>query len=81
MGKTVRKNKTKNILHNEERNHHNSLLREFKMTNIRNIKNYRNLIDERSYDSDRMKAEKKIQSGQRRSRLKEIYKKEISCYL
>ena len=77
MGKTRRKEITKNILRCGRRGHHNTLVKEFKTTQIEPIKNYRGLIDERDYQSYRMKRLRCELNGKRRARMKEIVRNEV----
>lgn len=76
MSKTYKKEFTKNLLHNGQRGHHNTLLREFHgrslMGGIWLVKDTHNLLDRRDYQSDRMKCIRKIAGKKRRSYLKKF---------
>ena len=74
MSRTYKKEFTKNLLHNDQRGHHNTLLREFHgrdlMGGIWLVKDTRNIFDERDYQSDRMKGIRKIAGKKRRLYMK-----------
>ena len=80
MSKTYKKEFTKNLLHNGQRGHHNTLLREFHgrslMGGIWLVKDTHNIFDERDYQSDRMKGIRKIAGKKRRLYMKK-YANEI----
>jgi len=80
MSKTYKKEFTKSLFHNGNRNHHNSLSREFHgrdlMGGIWLTKDARNLFDERDHQSDRMKGIRKIAGKKRRLYMKK-YANEI----
>lgn len=82
MSKTYKKEFTKNLFHNGNRNHHNSLSREFHgrdlMGGIWLTKDTRNMFDERDYQSDRMKRIRKIAGKKRRLYMKK-FANEIIC--
>lgn len=82
MSKTYKKKFTKNLFHNGNRNHHNSLSREFHgrdlMGGIWLTKDTRNMFDERDYQSDRMKRIRKIAGKKRRLYMKNFVN-EIIC--
>lgn len=85
MSKTYRKEYTKNLFHNGEHGHHNSLTREFKGINgCWLVKSIRGLIDRRDYKSDRNKSIRKIMTQKRRTVMKrdteKIIKNEINDY-
>lgn len=77
MSRTVKRTKTRNLFHNGERGHHNSLMREFHKTGSLMLKDFCGLIDKRYYDSDRNKGFRNAQNGIRRARLKRISEKTI----
>lgn len=76
MSKTYKKEFTKSLLHNGQRGHHNTLLREFHdrslMGGIWLVKDTHNLMNERDYKSDRMKGIRKIAGKKRRNYLKKF---------
>lgn len=76
MSKTYKKEFTKSLLHNGQRGHHNTLLREFHgrdlMGGIWLVKDTHNLFDERDYQSDRMKGIRKIAVKKRRLYMKKF---------
>ena len=71
MSKTYKHAYTKNLFHNGEHGHHNSLTREFKgIDGCWMIKGARNLIDRADYESSRMKGIRKIMTQKRRTVMK-----------
>lgn len=71
MSKTYQKAYTRNLFHNGEHGHHNSLTREFKgIDGCWTVKFVRGLIDRRDYESDRNKAIRKIMTQKRRTVMK-----------
>ena len=76
MSKTYKKKFTRSLLHNGHRNHHNTLLREFHgrslMGGIWLVKDTHNLMDERDYQSDRMKRIRKCANKKRRLYIKKF---------
>lgn len=82
MSKTYKKEFTKNLLHNGQRDHHNTLLREFHgrslMGGIWLVKDTHNIFDERDYQSDRMKGIRKIAGKKRRLYMKKYANEIIS---
>ena len=82
MSKTYKKEFTRCLLHNGHRNHHNTLLREFYgrslMGGIWLVKDTHNLMDERDYQSDRMKGIRKIAGKKRRLYMKKFANEIIS---
>ena len=71
MSRTYRKEYTRNLFHNGEHGHHNSLTREFKgIDGCWTVKSGRGLIDRRDYESDRCKAIRKIMTQKRRTIMK-----------
>ena len=82
MSKTYKKEFTKSLLHNGQRGHHNTLLREFHgrdlMGGIWLVKDTHNLFDERDYKSDRMKGIRKIAGKKRRLYMKKYANEIIS---
>lgn len=82
MSKTYKKEFTKNLLHNGQRGHHNTLLREFHgrslMGGIWLVKDTHNIFDERDYQSDRMKGIRKIAGKKRRLYIKKYANEIIS---
>lgn len=85
MSKTYNKEFTRKICRNGNRNHHNTLLREFHgrsfMRGIWLIKDTRNLFDERGYQSDRMKRMRKCANKKRRIYMKKYTNKMIDLEL
>lgn len=82
MSKTYKKEFTKNLLHNGQRGHHNTLLREFHgrslMGGIWLVKDTHNIFNERDYQSDRMKGIRKIAGKKRRLYMKKYANEIIS---
>lgn len=72
MGKTRKYKYTSCLLHNGERGHHNTLLREFKGTNCGLVKDVRGLLDRRDYKSDRNKGYRKVENHRRRAIMKRL---------
>ena len=71
MSRTYRKEYTRNLFHNGEHGHHNSLTREFKgIEGCWTIKSGRNLLDRADYESSRMKGIRKIMTQKRRTIMK-----------
>lgn len=79
MSRTYRKPYTKNLFHNGEHGHHNSLTKEFNgIDGCGPIKAWRNLIDRRDYKSDRNKGVRKIMTQKRRTVMKRNTEKLIN---
>ena len=76
MSKTYKKEFTRNLFRNGARGHHNTLLREFHgrslMGGIWLVKDTHNLMDERDYQSDRMKRIRKCANKKRRLYMKKF---------
>ena len=71
MSRTYRKEYTRNLFHNGEHGHHNSLTKEFKgIDGCWTVKSMRGLIDRRDYESDRNKGIRKIMTQKRRTIMK-----------
>ena len=69
MSRTYKKPHNSKLFRNGERGHHNSLLREFKEIGWC-VKDARNLIDERNYQSDRLRLARRVVTEKRRQALK-----------
>lgn len=71
MSRTYRKEYTRNLFHNGEHGHHNSLTKEFKgIDGCWTVKACRNLINRADYESSRMKGIRKIMTQKRRTIMK-----------
>ena len=82
MGKTYKQSYTKNLFHNGEHGHHNSLTREFKgIDGCWTVKDARNLIDRVDYESSRMKGIRHIMTQKRRTVIKRNDKRMIEEYM
>lgn len=77
MGKTIRHEYTRNLLHNGDRGLSHTLLKEYHETNAGLIKDWRNLLHRRDYKSDRNKGWRHISSQLCRTRLNRKVKQEI----
>ena len=74
MGKTIKHKLTRNLFHNGERNHHNTLMKEYYQMGTGIVNDWRGLIDRRDYESDRCKRDRSILTKRCRTRLKRTWK-------
>ena len=75
MGKTKRHEPIRNLLHNGDRGPKHSLMREYHQEGTGLLKDWRNLLQRRDYDSDRNKGWRHIINKLCRSRQKQKFRK------
>ena len=81
MGKTIRREQRRNLFKNEERGHHNTLLREYYKMNTGVIKDWRGLLIRCDYETDRLKTDRNIMTKLCRTRSKHYWKNEVKNQL
>jgi len=81
MSRTIKHAQRRNLFHNGERGHHNSLLREYYQTHTGVVKDWRGLINRRDYDSDRQKRDRSMITKLCRTRMNRDWKAEVKNQL
>ena len=81
MGKTIKHEQCRNLFKNGERRHHNTLFSEYYKINTGVIKDWRGLLIQRDYESNRLKTDRNIMTKLCRTSSKRHWKNEVKNQL